>query len=156
VACTQREGGREFKNSVADQDDENRIAPAGFDVNGEETWKWTRHPALVQLIGSFPVAQELAVWATRRSTCRRRHSGRHRRGRRRPATRDGVQMSRPGCARRRPDRTDRTWLLAIPRKRVDPWGEYERARGPRNRSSDDAGWRLLVKDVLMTHRALCG
>ena len=30
-------GGREFKNSVADQDDENRIAPAGFDVNSEET-----------------------------------------------------------------------------------------------------------------------
>lgn len=25
-------------NSVADQDDENRIAPAGFDVNGEESW----------------------------------------------------------------------------------------------------------------------
>ena len=31
-------GGREFSKSVADQDDENRIAPAGFDVNGEETW----------------------------------------------------------------------------------------------------------------------
>ena len=26
-------GGREFSKSVADQDDENRIAPAGFDVN---------------------------------------------------------------------------------------------------------------------------
>ena len=35
--ATQREGGREFKNSVADQDDEHRIPPAGFDVNGEET-----------------------------------------------------------------------------------------------------------------------
>jgi len=28
------------KKSVADQDDENRIAPAGFKVNGEETSKW--------------------------------------------------------------------------------------------------------------------
>src|SRR6266540_3050579 len=28
--ATQRKGGREFKNSVADQDDKNRIAPAGF------------------------------------------------------------------------------------------------------------------------------
>ena len=37
-----------FNNSVADQDDENRIAPAGFDVNGEETWKWTWHAALVR------------------------------------------------------------------------------------------------------------
>jgi hypothetical protein len=26
-----------FKNSVADQDDENRIALEGFEVNGEET-----------------------------------------------------------------------------------------------------------------------
>jgi hypothetical protein len=28
---------------VTDQDDENRIAPAGFDVNGQETWNWTLH-----------------------------------------------------------------------------------------------------------------
>ena len=26
------------KIQLADQDDENRIAPAGFGVNGEETW----------------------------------------------------------------------------------------------------------------------
>jgi len=36
------------KKSVADQDDENRIAPAGFDVNGEETWKWKWHQAPVR------------------------------------------------------------------------------------------------------------
>ena len=34
--ATQREGGREFKKSVADQDDKNRIAPSGFDVNGRD------------------------------------------------------------------------------------------------------------------------
>ncbi len=28
----------------------NRIAPAGFDVNSEETWKWTWHAALVRLV----------------------------------------------------------------------------------------------------------
>ena len=36
MACHQREGWTRVQNSVADQDDENRIAPAGFDVNGEE------------------------------------------------------------------------------------------------------------------------
>ena len=54
MACHPREGGREFKNSVADQDDENRIAPAGFNVNGEETWNWTRHAALVRTAAIAP------------------------------------------------------------------------------------------------------
>jgi hypothetical protein len=34
--------------SVTDQDDENRIAPGGFDVNGEETWKRTWHATFVR------------------------------------------------------------------------------------------------------------
>ena len=45
--ATQREGGREFKKSVTDQDDENRIAPAGFEVNEEETSKRTWQATLV-------------------------------------------------------------------------------------------------------------
>ena len=38
------------KNSVADQDDENRIAPAGFGVNREESWNLNAARALVQLV----------------------------------------------------------------------------------------------------------
>jgi predicted membrane-bound mannosyltransferase len=47
---------------VADQDDENRIAPAGFDVNGEEIWKWTRHPALVGQAAIAPAVKIIDAW----------------------------------------------------------------------------------------------
>ncbi len=62
MACHPTRRWTRVQNSVADQDDVNRIAPAGFDVNGEETWKWTRHSS-----GQAAIARSILA-SVRRAT----------------------------------------------------------------------------------------